>query len=114
MLPAEGTIQWGDNFVIPKASRAKETAEVFINFLMSPEISAQIINEQHYATANQSAQSLIKPEILSDAVIFPPKEQMIKAEVYLALSKEGQMLHDRIWQRLRAGLSAAEVLEGTR
>lgn len=114
VLPAEGTIQWGDNFVIPKASRAKETAEVFINFLMRPEISAQIVNEQHYATANQSAQSLIKPEILSDAVIFPPKEQMIKAEVYLPLSKEGQMLHDRIWQRLLAGLSAAEVLEGTR
>lgn len=107
VLPAEGGIQWGDNFVIPAASPRKYTAEVFINFLLRPEISAQIVNEQHYATANEAAYPLINPEILNDPVIFPPIECMRKAEIYMPLSPAGKPLHDRIWQRYLAGATEA-------
>ncbi|WP_373498908.1 spermidine/putrescine ABC transporter substrate-binding protein [Desulfococcus sp.] len=107
VLPAEGGIQWGDNFVIPAASPRKHTAEVFINFLLRPEISAQIVNEQHYATANETAYPLINPEILNDPVIFPPIGEIRRAEVYMPLSAEGQALYQRIWERYLAGETGA-------
>lgn len=108
VLPAEGSIQWGDNFVIPTASPRKHTAEVFINFLLRPEISARIVNEQHYATANESAYPLIDPKILNDPAIFPPPEEMRRAEIYLPLSPAGRALYQRIWERYLAGpVSAA-------
>lgn len=107
VLPAEGSIQWGDNFVIPASSPRKYTAELFINFLLRPEISAQIVNEQHFATANESAYPLIKPEILKDPVIFPPMEEMRRAEVIMPLSPTGRKLHQDIWQRYLAGATAA-------
>lgn len=108
VLPAEAGIQWGDNFVIPAASPRKHTAEAFINFLLRPEISAQIVNEQHYATANQSAYPLIDPKILNDPAIFPPIEEMRRAEIYLPLSPAGRALYQRIWERYLAGpVSAA-------
>ena len=107
VLPAEGSIQWGDNFVIPTASPRKYTAEVFINFLLRPEISARIVNEQHYATANETAYPLIKPEILNDPVIFPPLEDIRRAEVYLPLSPAGRALYQRIWERYLAGATGA-------
>ncbi|MDS4039933.1 MAG: spermidine/putrescine ABC transporter substrate-binding protein [Candidatus Competibacter sp.] len=107
VLPAEGTIQWGDNFVIPTASPRKYTAEVFINFLLRPEISARIVNEQHYATANEAAYPFIKPEILNDPVIFPPLEEMQRAEVYLPLSPAVRALHQRVWERYLAGPAGA-------
>jgi len=107
VLPAEGSIQWGDNLVIPTASPRKYTAEVFINFLLRPEISARIVNEQHYATANEAAYPFIKPEILNDPVIFPPLEEMRRAEIFMPLSPEGRALHQRIWERYLAGATGA-------
>ena len=103
VLPEEGSIQWGDNFVIPAASSRKYTAEVFINFLFRPEISARIVNEQHYATANQAALPLISPEIANDPVVFPATAEMARSEIHLPLSPEGAALHERIWQRFLAG-----------
>ncbi len=103
-------IQWGDNFVIPAASPRKDTAEAFINFLLRPEISARIVNEQHYATANEAAYPFIKSEILNDPVIFPPIEKIRQAEVYLPLTQADKTLHARIWQRYLAG--AAEAASG--
>jgi spermidine/putrescine transport system substrate-binding protein len=76
VVPAEGSIQWGDNFVILVASPHKRTAEVFIDFLLRPEISARIANELYYATPNEAAYPFIKPEILGNPVIFPPIEDI--------------------------------------
>jgi spermidine/putrescine transport system substrate-binding protein len=41
VLPEEGTILWGEGLVIPAASPNKAAAELFIDFLLRPEISAQ-------------------------------------------------------------------------
>ena len=89
-------------FVIPRTSQNKSTAELFINFMLRPEISAQIANELHYPTPNEQAYPFIRPEILNDPVIFPPKDQLLRAEVILPLSPSGQALHDSIWQRYLA------------
>ena len=70
---------------------------------MRPEINARIVNEQHYATANESAYPFIEPAILNDPIIFPSIEDVKKAEVFMPLSKEGKVLHDRIWQRFLSG-----------
>lgn len=66
---------------------------------MRPEISAQIVNEQYYATANEAALPFIKPEIRNDPVIFPPGEAVQRAEVLLPLGPAGKALRERIWQR---------------
>lgn len=102
VIPEDGTMLWGDNFVIPANSPHKYTAEVFINFLLRPEISAQIVNENYYAMANEAAYPLINPEIRNDPVIFPPVENLAKAEVFLPLSPAGDQLYQEIWARFLA------------
>lgn len=99
VLPREGTMLWGDNFVIPANSPSKVTAEVFLNFLLRPEINARVANENFYATPNGAARSHIVPEVLNDPVIFPPDEAIRNAEIILPLSAEGQRLYDEIWKR---------------
>lgn len=42
VLPEEGTNIWMDNFVIPKGAPNKENAEAFIDFILRPEVSAEI------------------------------------------------------------------------
>ncbi len=98
-LPEEGTILWGDNFTIPANSPHKHTAELFINFMLRPEISAQFVNETFIATANEAADSFIKPELRNDPIIFPPVEVIKGAEWILPLSPAGQKQHTQIWQQ---------------
>ena len=103
ILPAEGTLLWSDAFVIPASSPHKSTAELFLNFLLRPEIGAQIVNENLYATANRAAYPFVKPEILNNPIIFPPADTIKKADWYLPLSPAGDKLYADIWQRFMAG-----------
>ena len=103
ILPDEGTMFWGDTFVILSNSPRKYTAEVFLNFLLRPEISAQIVNDNHYANANEAAYPFINPEIINDPIIFPPAETIKKADWYLPLSPAGEKLYAETWERFLAG-----------
>lgn len=99
VLPAEGAMLWGDNFVIPASSPHKHTAEVLINFLLRPDINARISSINCYATANEAALPLIDPVVRNNPVVFPTNEAMQHAEMQLPLSPAGEKLYDEIWQR---------------
>jgi spermidine/putrescine transport system substrate-binding protein len=102
VLPEESKVFWGDTFVIPANSPNKNTAELFLNFLLRPEISAQIVNEIQYANANEAAYPLINPEIFNDPIIFPPAGTIQKADWYMPLSPAGEKLYAKIWERFLA------------
>lgn len=102
VFPEEGNILWSENFVIPATSPNPYTAEVFINFLLRPEISAQLVNEKSYASANEAARPFVKPEILHNPVIFPAVEVLRRAQFYPPLSPAGRQRYDEIWKRFLA------------
>jgi spermidine/putrescine transport system substrate-binding protein len=99
VLPAEGALLWNDTFTIPANSPNKITAELFLNFLMRAEINAKIVNENLFATPNEASYPFINADILNNPVVFPPNESLVKAELILPLSSEGQQLYDDIWKR---------------
>jgi spermidine/putrescine transport system substrate-binding protein len=99
ILPEEGTILWSNNFVISAKSSKKYTAETFINYLLRPEINAQIINEKAYATVNEGAREFIQPEILNDPIVFPPIENLVTGEWYLPRSPTAEKFYTDIWNR---------------
>jgi spermidine/putrescine transport system substrate-binding protein len=99
VLPQEGALLWGDNFVIPANSANQYAAELFINFILRPEISALITNENSYATGNEKANQYITANILKNPYIFPPIEVVRNAETILPLSPAGEALHAAIWKR---------------
>lgn len=102
VLPEEGPLLWGDNFTIPVNSPHQETAELFLNFILEPEISAQIVNGNSYATPNEAAYPFIDPELLNDPVVFPPNEDVIKGEIILPISAEGLQQYEAIWEQFLA------------
>jgi spermidine/putrescine-binding protein len=103
VLPEEGGMIWGDGFVISARSRRQFTAELFLNYLLRPEVSAQIANQYYFATANEAAYPFIDAEIRDNPIMFPSKQDIAKAEWYLPLSPAGQKLYDDIWTRFMAG-----------
>ena len=79
-IPKEGSDMWVDNMCIPKGSKNKWTAEVFINYILRPEVSAEISNFTWYANPNDASKDFIKPEIINNKSIYPPDEVLDTCE----------------------------------
>jgi spermidine/putrescine-binding protein len=77
-----------------------------LNFVLRPEISAQIINESYYAMANDAAEPLVAPEILADPIIYPPNAFLHNAEVILPLDASAKDRYSAVWKHLEELIAA--------
>ena len=101
VIPTEGGVIWTDNMAIPKTAPHPYTAEVFINYILDPEIGAQLTNFNYYGSPNAAAFPMILDEIKEDPGIYPPEETMAKLE-FLSDLGEGTLLWDRIWTEIKS------------
>lgn len=101
VIPKEGTNIWVDNMCIPKDAPHKYTAEVFINYILRPEVGAGISNYTWYSSPNEPAKEFIKKEIIHDPGIYPSKEVLDKCE-FLKDVGEATRLYDRIWNEIKS------------
>jgi spermidine/putrescine-binding protein len=100
VIPDEGTLLWGDNLVIHAKSPHQYAAELLLDFLMRPEINAQLVNGNGYATANEAARAFVKPELLNDSVLFPNTQKLKNAELIILPKKADVLkLRAKIWQQ---------------
>jgi putrescine transport system substrate-binding protein len=102
-VPKEGTILWFDMLAIPKDAPDPDSAYAFINFLMTPEIIAEITNFKGYADANVAAQPLVLASVKNDPGIYPPPELRQKLSVQLADSADQTRAITRVWQKFKTG-----------
>ena len=100
IIPEEGLLITMDNWVIPKGAKNKELAEKFINFILEPEISAEIAQHQPYINPNKEARKLIDEEILNNIAIYPPEEEIERLE-YIKDIGEAIQLYDRVWSEAK-------------
>lgn len=97
-IPDEGTFVFVDNWAIPKGAQQKELAEAFIDFVLRPEISARIVNHARYASANEAARSLVKPEILNGPSYVWPEDTKLW---WLNDLGAAGPLYERVWLELK-------------
>jgi spermidine/putrescine-binding protein len=100
-IPTEGATIWVDNLCIPTTASSKYTAEVFINYLLRPEIGAKITNFTWYASPNAAAAEFIDEEILEEPAIYPPPEVMDRLE-WIKDVGEATPIYERIWTEVKA------------
>jgi putrescine transport system substrate-binding protein len=103
MVPKEGSILWFDMLAIPKDAPEPESAYAFMNYIMEPQVSADISNFKRYATANVPAQALVLPAVLNDPGIYPPADVRDKLSVQLADSPDQTRAITRMWQKFKTG-----------
>lgn len=104
ILPVEGTILWGEQFVIPAGSPHPRAAERLIDFLLRPQIAALVVNENGYAAAHDGIAPFVDPAILANSIVFPPNDLLRNAELSMPLDEKGDASYGAIWKRF---LSAA-------
>ena len=102
-VPKEGSILWFDMLAIPKDAPDPESAYAFINYIMTPQVIADISNFKRYANANTAAQALLLPTVKDDPGIYPTLEQRQKLAVQLADSADQTRAITRVWQKFKTG-----------
>lgn len=103
MIPEEGAPLWVDTFAIPINAEHQKIAELFINYVLEPEVHANIANYLWQACPNEAAKSYIDEDILSDRGIYPSQQILDKCE-YFNRDLENQVYseYNRIWAELQS------------
>jgi putrescine transport system substrate-binding protein len=101
--PKEGSILWFDMLAIPKDAPNPDSAYAFMNYMMTPQVIANVSNFKRYADANAAAQPLVLPEVKNDPGIYPTPEQRKQLSVQLSDSPEQTRAITRVWQKFKTG-----------
>jgi spermidine/putrescine transport system substrate-binding protein len=100
-VPQEGGTGWFDTMAIPKGAPHKFTAEVFMNYMLRPEVAADNSNITGYATANQVAvEKYIDPQVASNPAVYPPAEALARVTFLEPLPDDLLPVYEDIWMRI--------------
>lgn len=102
-IPQEGAMVWFDMLAIPSDAPNPENAHRFINYLMQPDVIAEITNYVWYANGNRTSWPLVDAEITSDPAIFPPAEVMERLFTGVTYTSREDRALTRMWTRVRTG-----------
>ena len=103
-MPESGTNLFIDSMCVPKGSKNKKAAEMFINFMLEPEVGYVNSDYVGYSTPNAKSFELVDDERRNDGISYLPDEYLnAHTEVFRALSPEGDRLMSDLWTKIRSG-----------
>lgn len=103
VIPEEGSSVGLDLLAIPKDAPHVTNAYLLINYLMNPQVVANISNAIGFANANAAATPLLDAAIASNTFIYPTRAQRQRLFTAPEVSSEQSRTITRIWQRFRTG-----------
>jgi putrescine transport system substrate-binding protein len=100
-VPREGANENFSSLLIPQGAPHPEAAYQFINFILRPEVIAEITNSIYYGNDNIASRPLVNPRIVDDPTLYPTPEiesRLYKsAEVTIATER----IRTRTWTRIK-------------
>ena len=102
-FPNEGTNQFVDAMCIPKGCENKAAAEMFINFMCEPLISAENCGYIGYSTPVSEAKRFMDSDLVASAVAYPSADILANTEVFVNLSDDTNKMLDMLWIAINVG-----------
>ncbi|WP_160109382.1 polyamine ABC transporter substrate-binding protein [Pseudomonas izuensis] len=100
-IPDEGSTLWFDMVVMPKSAPHEKNGYTYMNYLLQPQVIANISNSIHYANPNSAADAYVVPAVKQDLAIYPPKTVMDKLFTVEDLPASIARLTTRLWTKLK-------------
>ncbi len=101
IVPASGSSLWTDTMVIPKSAPNPEAAYAWINMLMEPEVSAEVVGRLFFATPNRAAYDMLPDDLKSNTDLFPPEDVLANCEGIAPVGDTAE-LYDQFWTQLKS------------
>lgn len=102
-VPKEGAEIWFDMMAVLKDAPHPEAAHQFIDFILRPEITADITNYVWYANANKAATQYVVEDVRNDPGVYPSDATMDKLFVKQTLPQKIDRLRTRLWNKVKTG-----------
>ena len=102
LIPPRGATMFFDTMAIPKDARHPKNAHLFINYILRPQVHAELTNEVFFGNPNAASKPFVKPELASNPTIFPSAEEIKKLAVPQPLSNEARRVQTRVFTDFKA------------
>ena len=102
-IPQQGSAMWFDMMAIPKTAKHPKNAHLFLNFLMRPDVIAEVSNYVSYPNANAASTGMLDKSITEDPMISPTKET-INTKLYglAVLPPDVMKKYTAVWTELKS------------
>jgi len=102
-IPKEGALAFFDVFAMPADAKNKEEAYQFLNYLMKPDVMANISNTVYYASGNLAATPLVNADVRNNPGIYPPAD--VRAKMFTLKVQEPKIdrVRTRAWTKVKSG-----------
>jgi putrescine transport system substrate-binding protein len=104
-LPPNG-MQFGfESMMIPADAPHPENALLWMNYILRPEVQAEITNYTMFASPNLAARKFIDHDVLANKIAFPPDDYLSsKAQFYQVRNNATRRVMTRAFTKLKSGL----------
>ncbi|QQX81146.1 polyamine ABC transporter substrate-binding protein [Shewanella sp. KX20019] len=103
-IAKEGANLWFDMLAIPSDAKNVANAHKFINYLMRPEVIAEITNYVAYANPNDKAQTMVDAVIMNNPGIYPSQEVIDNLYIRKTRPMKVQRKMTRAWTKAKSGI----------
>ena len=103
VIPKEGAPLYSDTVAIPADAPHPSNVHAFLNFLMEPEVIADISNHIGYANGNNASLPFVNQALKDDASVYPPQEIREMLRPSRARSQNYSREMNRAWTRIKTG-----------
>jgi len=101
-IPAEGTNIYIDAMCIPKGSRNKEAAEMFINFMCETQVALANAEYICYSSPQVEVPALLDEETRENEMMYPGADMLSRCETMEVLPDELNSAMDKAWSDVRS------------
>ena len=103
-VPMEGSALWFDGLYIPVDAPHPDNAYRFINFILRPDVIAEISNYIYYANGNLASKPLLDPAVANDPGIYPDGAVTRRSRLAPVVPPKLERLRTRAWARVKSGI----------
>ncbi|WP_373185617.1 extracellular solute-binding protein [Halopseudomonas sp.] len=102
-IPKEGAAMWFDMMVMPIDAKNVDSAYVFLDYILRPEVIADVTNYVAYANGNKASLPMVDKEVLNDPGVYPSDETLNKLFTLAELPANIERVRTRAWTRIKSG-----------
>lgn len=103
VIPKSGTNLFVDAMCIPRGSRNKEAAEMYINFMCEADSAYAVSDFIGYSTPNQKAYEMLDDEVKNDGISYPDDDFLAeKTMIFRNLSDEANLTMQTLWTEMKS------------
>lgn len=102
IYPKEGFVIWIDNLAIPRGVKHLNNVYKFINFILRPDVAAQLSQDIGYAIPNLAGVKLLPADVQHNYIIYPDRATLHRGQIQTDVGPAAE-IYEKYMELLKIG-----------